>query len=106
MMAEIFHRGPISCGIHVTKSKGFVTYTGGIYKEEMDKSIENHMISVVGWGVEDSIEFWIGRNSWGEMWGEKGWFRVPTSLYKNGNWTLGIENNCAWGVPVLPDPWY
>ena len=106
MMAEIYHRGPISCGIHVTKSKGFITYTGGIYKEEMDESIENHMISVVGWGVENKTEYWVGRNSWGEAWGERGWFRVPTSQYENGKWTLGIEKNCAWGVPLLPEPWY
>ena len=40
MKAEIFKRGPISCGVHVTD--GFDKYTGGIYKEDVLIPIPNH----------------------------------------------------------------
>ena len=67
MKAEIFGRGPISCGIASTAK--FVAYTGGIYEESLSSIQINHEISVVGFGVEDGVEFWIGRNSWGTYWG-------------------------------------
>lgn len=42
--------------------------------------------------------------------GEHGWARIVTSAYKGGkgHWfNLGIENNCAYGDPVVTDaPWW
>lgn len=34
------------------------------------------------------------RNSWGEYWGEGGWFRI-----KRGENQLLLESHCVWGVP-------
>ena len=65
MKAEIFARGPISCGMHVTSK--FEHYNGGIYEQFAPMSaLLNHEIAVVGWGEAGSLEFWIGRNSWGK----------------------------------------
>lgn len=91
MMAEIYARGPISCGVD---SEPMLNYKGGIIDNSTAKQI-NHMISVVGWGVsDDGVKYWIGRQSWGEYYGENmGYFRV-----KRGEDQLAIESVCSWAT--------
>lgn len=88
MKAEIYARGPIACSMDGTEK--FDNYTGGIYSEHVLIPVPNHIISIVGWGIENSTEYWIGRNSWGTYWGEDGFFRIK--MHKDN---LGIENFCV-----------
>jgi len=88
MQKEIFKRGPIACGVDATK---ILTYPGGI-ATAAGEGID-HIISIIGWG-KDSKEgnYWIVRNSWGEYWGEMGYFRAKFG-------SLSLEDDCAWATP-------
>jgi len=95
MMAEIYKRGPIVCGMYA-HSPSFEDYTGGIITDNTTYPYTTHDVSVVGWGVEKGVNYWIVRNSFGTTWGEKGWFRI-----ERGTNCLLIETGCNWAVPLL-----
>ncbi|GBG80489.1 hypothetical protein CBR_g30951 [Chara braunii] len=92
--AEIFKRGPVSCGIHATRK--FDEYKGGVFQQMTVPRSPNHEVSLVGWGIDDATgkEYWIGRNSWGTYWGEGGLFRIRMHYFN-----LGVERSCTWGEP-------
>ena len=78
MMQEIYQRGPISC--EVATPEVFEEYTGGIMYDPTGDVDVTHLISVVGFGVENGVKYWVGRNSWGTWWGENGFFRIVRGL--------------------------
>jgi cathepsin X len=98
MQKEIYARGPIACYVAVTQ--GFLDYKGGIITKETGSYLGGHIIAIEGFGVENGMKVWYGRNSWGTAWGEKGWFRIL-----RGSGILDIESDCAWGVPIVPPGW-
>mmetsp|Transcript_1240 Transcript_1240/g.1766 ORF Transcript_1240/g.1766 Transcript_1240/m.1766 type:complete len:353 (-) Transcript_1240:321-1379(-) len=90
--AELYARGPVAAGVN---AEPIVEYTGGVVKDDnILHKLVNHVVSIVGWGVEDDTEYWIVRNSWGQYWGEMGFFRIET-----GKNSLGIESEVVWATP-------
>jgi len=94
IMAEIYARGPVAAGVNALP---LVDYRGGIIKDKRFlHKIVDHIVSIVGWGTEESsgTKYWIVRNSWGQYWGELGFFRIEM-----GHNELGIEGSCSFAVP-------
>jgi cathepsin X len=88
MQKEIYNRGPISCGVDAVP---LLKYTGGIATDR--GSGVDHVISIVGWGTDATEgKYWIVRNSWGQFWGEMGYFRAMFG-------SLMLEEQCSWAVP-------
>uniref|UniRef100_A0A7S1FPZ0 Peptidase C1A papain C-terminal domain-containing protein n=1 Tax=Corethron hystrix TaxID=216773 RepID=A0A7S1FPZ0_9STRA len=63
--AEIFARGPVAAAIN---GHAIHDYRGGVILESGEDKTLTHAISIVGWGKgSDGVEYWIVRNSWGQV---------------------------------------
>jgi len=93
IMSEIYVRGPVAATVN---GKPLHEYEGGIFNEEGHSSRTSHIVSIVGWGKDPKTgnKYWICRNSWGQYWGELGYFRIMM-----GSNLLGIESGIAWATP-------
>jgi cathepsin X len=69
IMSEIYMRGPVSAYINAYCIED---YSGGINMyDTCSTHTTNHAIQLNGWGTENGVDYWIGRNSWGTYWGEE-----------------------------------
>jgi len=90
MMKEIMARGPIACGVNANPLRDYV---GGIATTKSSESDIDHIISIVGWGSDAKLgQYWVVRNSWGQYWGEGGFFRAQFG-------SLALEESCSWATP-------
>jgi cathepsin X len=55
MMKEIGLYGPIACGVDAIPLLG---YSAGIISTTEKASTIDHVVSVVGWGVQDGVKYW------------------------------------------------
>ena len=66
--------GPISVAMDARKLS---QYREGIYDYAGCSPIKlDHGVLVVGYGTENGVDYWLVKNSWGENWGENGYFRI------------------------------
>jgi len=80
--AALIEYGPLVVCIRF--SKDFFYYTGGIYMPRWGGHGGGHVVTIVGY--DDSDQCWIVKNSWGERWGEEGWFRMAYDAEMFADW--------------------
>lgn len=68
---------PVSVAFQVVNSFRF--YKEGVYTSDTCGTTPmdvNHAVLAVGYGVEDGVSYWLVKNSWGENWGDSGYFKM------------------------------
>eukprot|EP01017_Pseudomicrothorax_dubius_P003209 TRINITY_DN10401_c0_g2_i3.p1 TRINITY_DN10401_c0_g2~~TRINITY_DN10401_c0_g2_i3.p1 ORF type:complete len:318 (-),score=58.18 TRINITY_DN10401_c0_g2_i3:28-981(-) len=83
---DLMTSGPLETGMAVYAD--FFAYESGVYAPTTTQIVGGHAVKVVGWGVENGVNYWIAQNSWGE-WGEDGFFRIKEGVCDFGT-TLSL----------------
>ncbi|KAL9182266.1 hypothetical protein ACHAXT_012918 [Thalassiosira profunda] len=79
----LYTQGPLAVALNVVEEATY--FSSGVLDVEscLKHDAENldHAINLVGWGVDElpdgsKAEHWILRNSWSDLWGDSGYFKV------------------------------
>jgi len=76
LAAWLVQHGPIAIGIN---SIAMATYFSGVANPDPTSckpATLDHGVAIVGFGVDADVKYWKIRNSWGTLWGEKGYYRI------------------------------
>lgn len=97
----IFEKGPVSVCYQVVSD--FRDYHSGVYQSATCRSTTmdvNHAVLAVGYGTEEGVDYWIVKNSWGEAWGDKGYFKIKRGVNMCG---IAVCNSYPKDVITLKD---
>lgn len=74
----------------------FTMYKDGVFNDPLccENKTGLHAVALVGYNLDATPPYYIARNSWGQNWGEQGYFRIEISdegfgvcdMYKNSNY--------------------
>lgn len=74
---HFYQYGPLV--VYYFVDNNFKQYKSGIFSSKDCNAEEgniNHAVLIIGYGNEKEKNYWLVRNSWGEKFGEKGYFRI------------------------------
>ncbi|XP_049940816.1 dipeptidyl peptidase 1-like [Schistocerca serialis cubense] len=97
LQEALVQRGPVAVAFMVYDD--FRSYTSGIYRHietrvDFDPKVpSSHAVLLVGYGVDavSGEKYWIVKNSWGEDWGDAGYFKILRGVNECGIETEGVE---------------
>ncbi|CAJ0576261.1 unnamed protein product, partial [Mesorhabditis spiculigera] len=62
----------------------FYYYTSGIYSNNCKYQgagyVGGHAVTIIGYGTENGMDYWLVRNSWGTGWGIQGYFKIQRGV--------------------------
>jgi len=95
---ELQTHGPIQTAFLVYSS--FMSYSHGVYAKHSDEVNPEggHAVKFMGWGTEDSTDYWLVANSWGTGWGLQGYFKIKRGTNECRIETMGPPYA---GLPAL-----
>jgi C1A family cysteine protease len=72
----------------------FQTYTSGVLDSADCGTSLDHAVLAAGYGVENGMNYWLVKNSWGTSWGDNGYIKLAAV---DGEGICGVQM-----APVYP----
>ena len=72
-------QGPVSVAIEAD-TLVFQFYSGGIIKSSRCGTDLDHGVLLIGYGMENNTDYWLLKNSWGNRWGDHGFFKIIRNM--------------------------
>ena len=73
----------------------FFDFSGIYYQPQCDEKDLDHAVLIVGYGTDsNNRDYWLVKNSWGESWGESGYFKIARNRHSH----CGIAQAAAYPV--------
>lgn len=92
--SDIVARGPVAAVIDVYED--LLAYRAGVYRHTAGSLLGQQPVKIIGWGQEGDTPYWLVLNTWGVLWGDRGFIKVVRD--RNG---INLENRV---FSVLPEP--
>lgn len=67
MQEDLYQYGPFE--VCFTVYEDFLSYKSGVYSHKSGQALGGHCVKLVGWGVENGVNYWKCANSWTTYWG-------------------------------------
>jgi len=90
--------GPVAVSVDATN---WEYYDGKVFMAEDCGAIINHAVTLVGYGTEDGVPYWLIRNSWGAHWGVNGHIKLER---KTTNAPCTIDTHPEYGTACEGGP--
>jgi cathepsin L len=91
----VANHGPVAVAINAAMKDFYYLQGNGVYSNpNCDPNDRDHEVLVVGYGTQNGQDYWLVKNSWGVIWGDKGFFKMA----RNAGNMCGIASEARYAL--------